>query len=86
MANEELQKRLEEIDGNHFEKIAAEWDIQKPVQFSMHELTMLKHAMLTDCVQFWNNVGEENDEMRALARKVDHIIEDMELELRDRGE
>ena len=82
MTNEEYEKRMKEI--KHMAKLSAEWEVQKSVTFSMKELNLLRHATL-DCIgNYYERYGEEDPDMRAVMRKVDKLIEDMELEIRDR--
>ena len=84
MMNKEHEKRMEEIHQNHMAKLSAEWEVQKPVTFSMKELNLLRRATL-DCIgNYYERYGEEDIDMRAVMRKVDKLIEDMELEIRDR--
>ena len=84
MMDKEHDKRMEEIDRAHFDKLAAEWEVQKPVTFSMKELNLLRHATLDSIGMYYKSCGEENPDMRAVMRKVDKLIEDMEIEIRDR--
>ena len=82
MTNEEYEKRMKEI--KHMAKLSAEWEVQKSVTFSMKELNLLRHATLDCIVNYYKSYGEEDRDMRAVMRKVDKLIEDMELEIRDR--
>jgi len=84
MTNEEHQKKLEEVYQNHMAKLSAEWEVQKPVTFSMKELNLLRHATLQSIGICYESCGEEDLDMRAVMRKVDKLIEAMELEIRDR--
>lgn len=84
MTDKELAKRMEEIDKAHWDKLSAEWEVQKPVTFSMKELNLLRHATLDSIGAYYELCGEENPDMRAVMRKVDKLIEDMEIEIRDR--
>jgi len=84
MTDKELDKRMAEVDKAHFDKLAAEWEVQKPVTFSMKELNLLRHATLDSIGVCYELYEEENPDMRAVMRKVDKLIEAMELEIRDR--
>lgn len=84
MTDKEYEKRMGEIDKAHFDKLSAEWEVQKPVTFSMKELNLLRHATLDSIGACYELCGEENPDMRAVMRKVDKLIEDMEIEIRDR--
>lgn len=84
MTDKEHQKKLEEVHQNHMAKLSAEWEVQKPVTFSMKELNLLRHATLDSIGACYELCGEENPDMRAVMHKVDKLIEDMEIEIRDR--
>lgn len=84
MTDKEHQKKLEEVHQNHMAKLSAEWEVQKPVTFSMKELNLLRHATLHSSRMYYESYGEEDTDMRAVMRKVDKLIEDMEIEIRDR--
>ena len=84
MMDNEHEKRMKEIDKAYFDKLSAEWEVQKPVTFSMKELVFLRHATLDSIGKYYESYGEENPDMRAVMRKVDKLIEDMEIEIRDR--
>ena len=80
----EHEKRMEEIDKAHFDKLSAEWEVQKPVTFSMKELVFLRKATLDSIGMYYKVFREEDPDMRAVMHKVDKLIEDMEIEIRDR--
>lgn len=84
MTDKEHEKRMEEINKAHFDKLSAEWEVQKPVTFSMKELNLLRHATLQSIGMCYESYGEEIPDMRAVMRKVDKLLEDMEIEIRDR--
>ena len=84
LSEEEKQRRMQEIKDMHAAKIAAEWDIQKDVQFSMRELNMMRAAVSDKCAQGYDKYGKEDPLWRTLGRKLDQMLEDIEVEIRDR--
>lgn len=83
MTDEEMNAKLQEIDNKYFQQISENWDIQQPVQFSLRELHMLHNAMATDCSRYFKAFQQEDESMRALMRKIDKLIEDLEVQIRD---
>ena len=83
MSDEEMNAKLQEIDNKYFQKISETWDIQQPVQFSLGELHMLHNAVVNDCARYFKACHQEDESMRTLMRKIDKIIEDLEVQIRD---
>ena len=83
MTDEEMNAKLQEIDNKYFQKISENWDIQRPVQFSLRELHMLHNAVVNECVRYFKAFQQEDESMRVLMRKIDKIIEDLEVQIRD---
>ena len=83
MSDEEMNAKLQEIDNKYFQKISENWDIQQPVQFSLRELHMLHNAMGNACSRYFKAFQQEDESMRTLMRKIDKIIEDLEVQIRD---
>lgn len=83
MSDEEMNAKLQEIDNTYFQKISENWDIQQPVQFSLRELHMLHNAVVNECARYFKACHQEDESMRTLMRKIDKIIEDLEVQIRD---
>lgn len=83
MSDEEMNAKLQEIDNKYFQKISENWDIQQPVQFSLRELHMLHNAMGNECSRHFKAFQQEAGSMRVLMLKIDKIIEDLEVQIRD---
>lgn len=86
LSNEDMQQRMQEIHDKHAAKLAAEWDIQKDVQFSMRELNMMRAAVSDKCAQGYDKYGKEDPLWKTLRKKLDQMLEDIEVEIRDREE
>lgn len=83
MTNEEMNAKLQEIDNKYFQKISENWDIQQPVQFSLRELHILHNAIANECTRYFRAFQQEDESLRVLMRKIDKIIEDLEVQIRD---
>lgn len=83
MREDQLQKRLEEVHNNHMNKIAENWKIQRPVQFSLAELNALRTIVTSECGHYYKKYGREDNTMQALARKIDEYMVDIEVRIRD---
>lgn len=83
MTNEERDAKLQEINNRHFQKIAANWNVQQSVQFSLKELNLLHNAVVTECDRYFKTFHQEDESRRALMHKIDKIMEDIEIQLRD---
>ena len=83
MSDEEMNAKLQEINNRHLQKLSENWDIQQPVQFSLLELNLLRSAVVNEHSRYFKAFHHEDADMRALMRKIDKIMEDIEVQIRD---
>lgn len=83
MTNEEMNAKLQEIDNKYFQKISDNWDVPQTVTFSLNELNMMRTAVTEECTRHYKMHGKYDESMRVLMRKIDKIIEDIEVQIRD---
>ena len=83
MTNEEMNAKLQEIDNKYFQKISDNWDVPQTVTFSLNELNMMRTAVTEECTRHYKTHGKYDESMRVLMRKIDKIIEDLEVQIRD---
>lgn len=85
MTDEEMNAKLQEINNRHLQKLSENWDIQQPVQFSfsLRELNLLRSSVVNEYDRYFKAFHQEDVDMRALMRKIDKLIEDLEVQIRD---
>lgn len=67
-------------------EVKDNWKVPQPVNFSLEELNMLQKAVIGECNRYYEIYGRYDVFMRALMFKIDEIILDIEVKMRDKVE
>ena len=78
MTDENLQNKLDEIHNRHIDEMSHNWNVPQTVTFSLNELNMMRTAVTEECTRHYKTHGKYDESMRALMRKLNNVMEDIE--------
>lgn len=78
ISDENLQNKLDEIHNHHIDEMSRNWDVPQTVEFSLKELNMMRTAVTEECTRHYKTHGKYDESMRALMRKLNNVMEDIE--------